>query len=72
MSYKKDMGYIPFKNVLIKFIGGIISIGGGTSLGREGPSVFLGAGFASNLDGFLGKPKNFRKKALKRIFMMQL
>jgi CIC family chloride channel protein len=64
VAYKKDMGYIPIKPVLVKFIGGIISVGGGLSLGREGPSVYLGAGFASNLDGFLGKPKNFRRRAI--------
>ncbi|MFN3411799.1 MAG: chloride channel protein, partial [Exilispira sp.] len=63
-AYKKDMGYIPLKPVIVKFLGGILSVGGGLSLGREGPSVYLGAGFASNLDGFLGKPKNFRRRAV--------
>lgn len=64
VGYKKDMGYIPLKPVLVKFIGGIISVGGGLSLGREGPSVYVGSGVASNLDGFLGKPKNFRRRAV--------
>lgn len=64
VAYKKDMGYMKLKPVLVKFIVGIISVGGGLSLGREGPSVYLGAGFASNLDGFLGKPKNFRRRAI--------
>lgn len=63
-AYKRDMGYILLKPVIVKFLGGMLSVGGGLSLWREGPSVYLGAGFASNLDGFLGKPKNFRRRAV--------
>ena len=40
-AYWKELGYIPIKDVIVKFIAGIVSIGGGASLGREGPSVFL-------------------------------
>jgi CIC family chloride channel protein len=62
-AYWKELGYIPFKNVLIKFIAGIISIGGGASLGREGPTVFLGSGLASFLSGVTGAPKRQRRAA---------
>ncbi len=64
VAYKKDMGYISLKSAIIKFFGGILTIGGGTSLGREGPSVFLGAAISSNLSGLIGKPKNLRRKAI--------
>ena len=33
----------------IKFVGGLMSIGGGLALGREGPSVHLGASVATIL-----------------------
>jgi chloride channel protein, CIC family len=36
----------PFRLIIIKFIGGLLSIGAGMALGREGPSVQMGAGLA--------------------------
>ncbi|HNW29073.1 MAG TPA: chloride channel protein [Spirochaetota bacterium] len=62
-AYWKELGYVSFKPVLVKFIAGVLSIGGGNSLGREGPSVFLGSGVASNLDGLLGAPPRQRRSA---------
>lgn len=62
-AYWKELGYMNWKNVLVKFIGGAISIGGGNSLGREGPSVFIGSGVASNLDGIMGRPRQKRQGA---------
>ncbi|HOD16683.1 MAG TPA: chloride channel protein [Spirochaetota bacterium] len=60
-AYWKELGYMSFKPVLIKFVAGVLSIGGGNSLGREGPSVFLGSGVASGLDGLLGAPQRQRR-----------
>lgn len=54
-AYWKEMGKLNFKPVLVKFFAGIISIGGGNSLGREGPSVYLGSGVASNLDKIINQ-----------------
>ncbi len=59
-AYWKEMGNLNFKPVVVKFFAGIISIGGGNSLGREGPSVYLGSGVASNIEGAFDK--NFRNK----------
>ncbi len=62
-AYWKDLGYVPWKPVWVKFVAGIISIGGGSSLGREGPSVYVGGGVASQLAGLTGQPKQKRRAA---------
>jgi chloride channel protein, CIC family len=62
-AYWKDMGYIPFKTVMVKFITGILSIAGGNSLGREGPSVFVASGTASGLAGLMGVRRHDRRGA---------
>jgi len=63
LAYWKEFGVIPWRVVWVKFFAGILSIGGGCSLGREGPSVQLSAGAASNLAGVLGEPKQRRRLA---------
>ena len=63
-AYWKELGYVPLKPVLIKFIAGVLSIGGGSSLGREGPTVFMGGGLASVLSGYTGVPKRLRRGAV--------
>lgn len=63
LAFWKDFGYIPWRVVWVKWIAGAISIGTGSSLGREGPSVQLAAGVASNLSGVLGTPKQKRRNA---------
>ena len=62
-AFWKDLGFVPWKIVWVKFVAGIISIGGGASLGREGPSVQVAGGVASNLAGLLGAPKQSRRLA---------
>src|ERR1051325_4294718 len=39
LAFWKDFGFVPFRVVWVKFIAGVLSIGGGCSLVREGPSV---------------------------------
>jgi len=63
VAFWKDMGFIPWRVVWVKFVGGLLSIGGGASLGREGPSVQLAAGLSSGLAGNLGEPKHNRRLA---------
>lgn len=63
VAYWKDFGFVRWRVVWVKFIAGVLSIGGGCSLGREGPAVQLGGGVASNVAGFLGEPKQHRRPA---------
>lgn len=63
LAFWKDFGFIPWRVVWVKFLGGVLSVGGGSSLGREGPSVQLAGGLTSNLSGFLGTAKHERRTA---------
>lgn len=61
IAFWKDLGFLPFRTALVKFVAGALSIGGGSSLGREGPSVFIAGGVASALGGRLGVFKASRR-----------
>ena len=61
VSYWKEMGYVRPRSVLIKLLAGVLSIGGGNSLGREGPSVFIGGGVSSNLAAVFGVSRRERR-----------
>ncbi|MEM6821213.1 MAG: chloride channel protein [Verrucomicrobiota bacterium] len=63
LAFWKDFGVIPLRVVWVKFIAGVLSVGGGASLGREGPSVQLGAGLASKIASVLGVAKQNRRMA---------
>lgn len=62
-AYWKDLGYVNWRPIWVKFITGVLSIGGGASLGREGPTVYVAGGTASTIAGFLGVPKQSRRHA---------
>ena len=51
-------GYLPLKNMVMQFVGGVIAIVSGQSVGREGPSVHLGAATASLFGQWLHLPNN--------------
>jgi len=51
-------GYLPFRNAVLQFFGAAICIICGHSVGREGPSVHLGAASGSLLAQRLGLPNN--------------
>jgi H+/Cl- antiporter ClcA len=56
LSYHE--GNLPLRNLLLQFVGATIAIVSGQSVGREGPSVHLGAGSASLLGQYLHLPNN--------------
>jgi H+/Cl- antiporter ClcA len=41
VAFWRDFGFMPARVVIAKFFAGVISIGGGCSLGREGPTVHI-------------------------------
>jgi CIC family chloride channel protein len=63
LAFWKDFGFIPWRVGWVKLIAGVLAIGGGASLGREGPSVQLAAATASNLSGLMGTAKTGRRRA---------
>lgn len=62
-AFWKDFGFVPFRVLWVKFIAAALQIGGGSSLGREGPSVQLAGGTSSLLAGVAGEPKQKRRAA---------
>lgn len=62
-AYWKEMGVVSFRAVVVKFVGGVLALVGGASLGREGPTVFITGGTASTLAGLLGVPYRRRRHA---------
>jgi CIC family chloride channel protein len=63
LAFWKEFGYSPRRIAWIKFIAGVASIGGGQSLGREGPTVQIGGNLASSVAGLLGVSKQGRRTA---------
>lgn len=61
LAFWKDFGMVPFRVIWVKFVAGILSIGGGSSLGREGPSVQLAGAVGSNLAALAGEAKQSRR-----------
>ena len=51
-------GNLPLKKLILQFIGGCVAIISGQSIGREGPSVHLGAASASLMGQTLHLPNN--------------
>jgi len=51
-------GQLPWRNAILQFVGGAISIISGHSVGREGPGIHLGAASGSLLGQSLHLPNN--------------
>ena len=60
-AYHLSNGVIPARVPFGKFLTGVLCIGSGHSMGREGPSVQIGAGLASTAGRWLGlSPRRVR------------
>jgi chloride channel protein, CIC family len=60
-AYHLSDGVIPARVPIGKFLTGVLCIGSGHSMGREGPSVQIGAGLASAIGRWLGlSPRRVR------------
>ncbi len=60
-AFWKNFGYVPFRVLWVKFVAATLQIGGGASLGREGPSVQMAGAASSLMAGVLGEPKQKRR-----------
>lgn len=63
IAYWKNLGVLSFRPAWVKLIAGVISLSGGSSLGREGPTVFASASAASVLAGTMGEIRPRRRGA---------
>ena len=50
-----ELPQAPFRLIAVKFFGGLLSIGAGLALGREGPSVQMGASLAHRVGTVFGR-----------------
>lgn len=57
VDFWKEFGHAPRRIALVKFLAGAVCIGGGQSLGREGPTVQIGSNLSSTIAGLLGVSK---------------
>ncbi len=63
IAYWKHLGVLPWRPAWVKLVAGVISLGGGSSLGREGPTVFASGAAASALAGVMGETRPRRRGA---------
>jgi len=63
INFWKEFGHAPARIAVVKFVAGVICIGGGQSLGREGPTVQIGSNLSSTIAGLLGVSKQNRRAA---------
>ncbi|HEX4667259.1 MAG TPA: chloride channel protein [Chthoniobacterales bacterium] len=61
-AFWQDFGFVRLKTILVKFVAGLLHVGGGMSLGREGPSIHIAGGVASYLSTAFGIPKQRRRR----------
>ncbi len=54
----RHQGYLPPRNAMVQFFGGILALISGQSGGREGPAIHLGAASSSLLGQGFGLPNN--------------
>ena len=57
-------GRIPFRTAFGKYVCGVLTLGAGIPLGREGPSAQIGAGIASSVGEALGLDTEQRRQLI--------
>jgi CIC family chloride channel protein len=62
VAYALASGYVPLRDAVGKFVLGIVQIGTGASLGREGPTVQICAGISSALARVAGLSKQSQRR----------
>jgi CIC family chloride channel protein len=62
VAYALASGFVPLRDAVGKFVLGIIQIGTGSSLGREGPTVQICAGISSALARVAGLSKQSQRR----------
>lgn len=61
LAFWQHFGVMPLRIPLVKFIASALTLGGGVSMGPEGPSVQIGAGLASSMGSWFGVAKQERR-----------
>jgi chloride channel protein, CIC family len=56
--YQSHQAHLPLRNAVLQFVGGILAVVSGHSVGREGPAVHLGAASSSLLGQAFKLPNN--------------
>jgi chloride channel protein, CIC family len=64
VAYHRGQLDFSWRLVWVKFLGGALSIGTGSSLGREGPTIHIGAALASKIAKSLGETSANRANAV--------
>ncbi|MFT3831091.1 MAG: chloride channel protein [Opitutaceae bacterium] len=63
LTFWKDFGQSRHRLAPLKLLGSVLAVGGGSSLGPEGPALQIGAGVASSLAAATGEPAHHRRAA---------
>jgi CIC family chloride channel protein len=64
LGYHEGRNDFSLHVIWVKFVGGVVAIGTGSSLGREGPTIHIGAALASWFSRWTGESKEAKANAV--------